>query len=82
MVSIFQFYAPPFNSTSATFVFFLFFEKIDLCEHGYQIGILTAIAGTSPGDTMISDLIAGFIFHGKPLAVMSCFAFANPILGE
>lgn len=48
----------------------------------YQIGILTAIAGTSPGDTMISDLIAGFIFHGKPLAVMSCFAFANPILGE
>lgn len=48
----------------------------------YHIGILTAIAGTSPGDTMISDLIAGFIFHGKPLAVMSCFAFANPILGE
>ncbi|EMF12399.1 OPT superfamily oligopeptide transporter [Sphaerulina musiva SO2202] len=48
----------------------------------YPNGILTAIAGTSPGDTMISDLIAGFIFHGKPLAVMSCFAFANPILGQ
>ena len=45
-------------------------------------GILTAIAGSAPGDTIITDLLAGFLFHGKPMAVMSCFAYATPILGQ
>lgn len=30
----------------------------------------------------MTDLVAGFIFHGKPMAVLSCFSFASPILDQ
>ncbi|SMQ48424.1 unnamed protein product [Zymoseptoria tritici ST99CH_3D7] len=48
----------------------------------YPNGVLVAITGDSPGDAMLTDLLAGLLFHGNPMAVMSCMAYANPILSH